>query len=646
MVLEREDNMANGYMGKVLFVDLFNRDIKEEKPDEKLYRNFIGGYGLGARIVYTRQKAGIDPLGPENTLGFMTGPLTGTDYPFGGRYTVFVGKSPLTRGWGDANSGGDFGPYLKFSGYDGVIFTGASEKPVYVYINEGKAEIRDAAHLWGKDTVETEDVLKKELGKNIRIASIGPAGEKLSRISCVINNKGRAAARSGVGAVMGSKKLKAVAVFGTAQVPVADEEKAKRLRKETIAKLKEHPTADLFIQHGTCGITAQFAEFGESPVKNWSGVGARDFPNAGQISDDHVIALQERKYGCYRCPISCGGHMKAGTGAYGYRAGAHKPEYETLGAFGSTCLNDNLESIIMANEICNCYGLDTISAGATIAFAMECYERGIITREDTDGLDLTWGNHQAIAALTEKMGRREGFGDVLADGVKVASEKIKRGSEEFAIHVHGQEPPMHDPRNTPSFATVYQSDATPGRHMQGSCAHFEMGALEDFEFPHFGIKIPPVDRGTFKHTYQGKGTWENLFRSHSHLGNTAGACLLADLGPGMVTPVDTIPTFLSVITGWEQSPEEVLRTGERISTIRQAINVREGLKPKDFKMPGRVTGHPPLEEGPTANITVDAETMVAEYYRAMDWDVDTGKPSKKKLLELDLEDVAQELWPS
>lgn len=637
--------MANGYMGKILFVDLSTGKIKEETTEEKFYREYIGGYGIGAKIVFNRQKAGVDPLGPENILGFMTGPLTGTDFPFGGRYTVFAGRSPLTGGWGDANSGGDFGPYLKFSGYDGIVFTGASDKPVYLYIHDGKAELRDAARLWGKDTVETEDTLKQELGKSVRVAGIGPAGENLSLISCVINNKGRAAARSGVGAVMGSKKLKAVAVYGTAQVPVADREEAKKLRKKIVGKLKDFETAKLFMQFGSSGITAQFAEFGEAPIKNWGGVGARDFPNAGLISDEHVIDLQEKKYGCYRCPISCGGHMKEGGGGYAYRAGAHKPEYETLGAFGTTCLNDNLESIIMANELCNRYGLDTISAGATIAFAMECYENGLITKEDTDGLDLNWGNHKAIVALTEKMARREGFGGILADGVKVAAEKIGKGSEKYAIHIHGQEPPMHDPRNTPSFATVYQSDATPGRHMQGSCAHFEMGILEGLEFPHFGITIPPVDRGTFKHTYTGKGKWETLFRSQSHLGNTAGACLIADLGPGMVTPVDTIPGFLYVVTGWKQSPEEMLRTGERIATIRQAINVREGLMPADFKMPGRVTGQPPLEEGPTAGISVDAETMVAEYYRAMDWDLETGKPSKKKLLELGLEDVAQEFWP-
>jgi aldehyde:ferredoxin oxidoreductase len=639
----RRRDMARGYMGKLLFVDLTTGEFKIEIPDERLYREFVGGYGVGAKIIFDRQRAGVDPLGPENTIGFLTGPLTGTDFPYGTRYTVVVGKSPLTGGWGDANSGGDFGPFLKFSGYDGVFFTGASEKPVYLLINEGKAELRDGSRLWGKDTVDTEDILKNELGKEVRVACIGPAGENLSLISCVINNKGRAAARSGVGAVMGAKKLKAVAVIGTAEVPVADKEKARELRK----KLSAEPgaTKELFQRFGTAGIAAQFIMTGECPIKNWSGVGERDVPHPELISDVNVIALQERKYGCWRCPIACGGHMKEGTGEYSYRAGAHKPEYETLGAYGGLCLNNNLGSIIMANEMCNRYGMDTISAGATIAFAMECYEKGIITKKNTDGIDLTWGNHHAIVAMTEKMAKREGFGDVLADGSRMAAERIGKGAEQYAVHIHGQEPAMHDPRSTPSFATVYQSDATPGRHMQGSCGHFEMGALEGFDFPHFGIKIPHVERPAFRHTYVGKGKWEVLFRNHSHIGNASGACLLADLGPGMVTPVDAIPAALSLITGWKFSPEEVLRMGERIATIRQAINVREGLKPEDFKMPGRTVGNPPLTEGPVANVTVDVETMVAEYYRAMDWDIETGKPSRKKLLDLGLDNVAEALWP-
>lgn len=635
--------MARGYMGKILFVDLSTAKVREETPDERLYRDYIGGYGVGAKIVFERQRAGVDPLGPENTLGFMTGPLTGTDFPYGTRYTVFVGKSPLTRGWGDANSGGDFGPFLKFAGFDGVIFSGASDKPVYLFIDNGKAELRDASHLWGKDTVETEDMLKGELGEEVRLACIGPSGENLSLISSVINNKGRAAARSGVGAVMGSKKLKAVAVIGSLPVPVADAAGAKEMRKRVLGA--PGPTRDLFKRFGTAGIAAQFVMTGECPIKNWTGVGERDVPHPGQISDVSVINLQERKYGCWRCPISCGGLMKEGTGEYKYRAGAHKPEYETLGSFGGLCNNDNLDAIIVANEICNRYGLDTISAGATIAFAMECYEKGIITKEDTGGIEITWGNHRAMIAMTVKMAKREGFGAVLADGSMMASKRIGKGSEEFAVHVNGQEPAMHDPRSTPSFATVYQSDATPGRHMQGSCAHFEMGALENFEFPHFGVKIPHVERPAFKHTYKGKGKWESLFRGHSHIGNCAGACLIADLGPGMVTPVDAIPDALMVITGWRYSPDEMRALGDRIATIRQAINIREGLTPEDFKMPGRTVGNPPMKEGPLKGVTVDVESMVKEYYETMGWDPETGRPSKERLLQLGLEEAAKQLWP-
>jgi aldehyde:ferredoxin oxidoreductase len=296
----------------------------------------------------------------------------------------------------------------------------------------------------------------------------------------------------------------------------------------------------------------------------------------------------------------------------------------------------------MANDMCDSYGLDTISTGAAIAFAMECYENRIITKEDTDGIELTWGNHKAIIAMTEKIAHREGFGAVLADGVKVAAERIGKGSERYAIHVHGQELPMHDPRSSPSFGVAYQTDATPSRHMQGNCGHFQMGFFPaGSELPHLGIKVPPLD----KYTYAGKGKWEALFRNHSHVVSAAGGCHLADMGPGLVVPVDAVPTFLSVVTGWQLSPEEIIRMGERIAAIRQAINVREGLTPKDFKLPGRAIGKPPFKEGPLANVTLDIDTMVAEYYKAMDWDPETGKPSKKKLMELGLEDVAQELWP-
>ena len=618
--------MANGYMGKILFVDLSMGKIEEEPLDEKLCRDFLGGYGIAARIIYDRQKAGADPLGPDNIFGLTTGPLTGTPVPFGSRYTV-VGKSPLTGTWGDANSGGFFGPHLKFSGYDAVFFTGISSSPVYLLINDGKPELKDASQLWGKDTSETEDLIRSELGEKARVAAIGRAGENLSFISCVINDKGRAAARSGLGAVMGSKKLKAVAVMGTKDVPIADRDKAAGIAQEYRQKMSGM-MYEVFKEFGTSAGLNFCVLSGDSPVKNWGGVGIRDFPNASAISDRKIQDLVDRKYGCWGCPLACGATMKAGK-EYPYKAGVHRPEYETLSALGPLCLNDNLESILKATDICNREGLDTISAGATIAFAIECFENGLITKADTDGLELTWGNHQAIVAMAEKIVTRQGFGDILADGVKRAAERIGKGTEQFAIHVSGQELPMHDPRLAPSFGGAYQSDSTPGRHTQGGLGGFEIG-MQPPEW------MPLLD----KHTYTGKGAFEARMKNSLHTLNASGLCTF---GAG-VLPEDAPITFISTITGWEFDNEAGLKIGERIANMRQAFNIREGITAENFKIQGRPIGNPPLDEGPTAHVVVDADTLRAEYFIAMYWDSATGKPSKKKLEELGLHDVVGDLW--
>jgi len=601
--------MAGGYMGKILFVDLSKGELKDEALDEKLCREFIGGYGIGAKIIYDRQKAGVDPLSPENILGFMTGPLTGTATPFGSRYAVVAGRAPLTGGWGDANSGGDFGPHLKFAGYDGIFFTGASEKPVYLLIKDGKTELRDASHLWGKDTYETESTLQGELGKDAQISCIGPSGEKLALISCIINVREAAAGRSGLGAVMGSKKLKAVAVIGTAQVPVANEEKVNTLRREFLDGLKG-PMVDMFRKYGTSAMTPQSAHSGDTPVKNWGGVGVVDFPDPSGLSGDAAIANLERHKGCWHCPLACKGYLKEGTGEYKYPVGVSRPEYETQASFGTMCLNNNTESIAMVNHICNSYGLDTISGGTVIAFAIECYENGIITREDTEGIELTWGNHKAIVAMTEKMAKREGFGDILADGVKVAAEKIGKGAEEFAVHIGGQELGMHDPKLRSPFrpdapaAARYQMDATPGRHTQG-----------------FGPS-----------GFQG------------HFVNATGLCSFSAFVGG-ADAAKYMAEFMSAVTGWNRSMDELLKAGERIANMRHVINLREGINPLEWKVSPRIIGTPPQEAGPLAGMTADIEAQNYWNLGALDWDRVTTKPSKKKLLELGLEDVAKELWP-
>ena len=621
--------MARGYMGKILNVDLSTGQLHDERLDESLCRDFLGGYGLGAKLLYDRMAPGVDPLGPDNLLGFFTGPLTGSPAIEGNRFVV-VCKSPLTDTWGDANCGGTFGPNLKFAGYDGILVSGVSAKPVYLAIEDGKAELRDAAFLWGKDSNVTDDMLKEAMGekkgrggKPVEVACIGQAGEKLSLVAAVMNDKGRAAGRSGVGAVMGSKRLKAIAVSGTAEVPLFDAEKVQAVRREYM-KRNEDGAYDLFRDYGTIGITGESAMSGDSPVKNWGGVGPVDFPSGPtKFRDDTVIAYQDKKYGCWRCTMACGGHMSVKEGPYKGTA-HHKVEYETAASWGTMTLMDDFPALIKLNELCNLYGFDTIGAGCTAAFAVECYENGILTKEDTDGIELTWGNDQALVALLEKMAKREGIGDVLADGVKRAAERIGKGSEAYAIHVQGAEVPMHDPKFQPGLATAYKMDATPARHTQG---HEDM---------------PPVVDGWPEHDkYQwtGKGEVHKQCMEMVHVVNAAGVCLFAFLAYDW----DFVPEFLTAVTGWEIDTDESYRIGERIANIRHAFNLREGLNPIQFDVPGRLLGNPPQTEGNVRDITVDIDTQVREYCATMDWDPETAVPSKQRLQALGLAEVARDL---
>jgi aldehyde:ferredoxin oxidoreductase len=625
IIVAKEKTMKNGVTGKILWVNLSKGTTEVVKPEADLYQQFLGGYGIGAKLIYERQKPGLGPLDPENILGFASGPLTGTPAISSSRYTV-MGKSPLTGTWGDANSGGFFGPALKRSGFDAVFFEGASTGWVYLCIEDGKAELVDATPHLGLDTTEFEDKVKAERGNTVRIASIGPAGEKCSLLSCIINDKWRAAARSGLGALMGSKKLKAIVVKDEGSIPIADEEKAREQRQKMIAGGKNNPLFQLFSGFGTCGIAAMAVESGDAPVKNWTGTGNEDFPNAAAISDQSVMAYQKKKYACFGCPIACGGEVTVEKGPYACET--HKPEYETLGALGPLCLNDNLESIIKINDICNRAGLDTISVGAAIAFAIECYENGVLTQKDTGGCELTWGNHQEIVSLSEKIARREGLGELLADGVKSAAEKIGKGAEAYAIHVGGQELPMHDPRNTPGYGTTYCTDATPARHMQGGSAFLES------QMPIAGVpfKIPE------KYTYTGKGDAHRFMSNISHIVNVTGLCYFAL----WVYGINMIPQFMESVTGEQYSLDDLLVIGERIANLRMAFNQREGVTFSQWEVPGRMIGDPPLQAGPLKGITIDLKTLTTEYCEKMGWDPKTGKPSSEKLEELNLTNVSQD----
>jgi aldehyde:ferredoxin oxidoreductase len=615
--------MAHGFMGKILWVDLSKKKITEEPLDEKMGRDFLGGYGLGARIIFSRQKAGVDPMGPDAILGLVTGVLTGTDAMGGSRY-VMVGKSPLTGGWGDANSGGNVGPYLKFAGYDAVFFTGISDKPVYLLIDNGKAELKDADKLWGKDTFDTQDILRAEHGNELEVACIGPAGEKLALIAAVMNNKGRAAGRSGLGAVMGSKKLKAIAVKGNIKIPIADDAASKEMRTRHVKN--KNPRSEFIGGFGTAALMEMSIKGDDSPCKNWKGVATIDMPDYTNIIAAPVKEQQQRKYGCWHCPIGCGGIMKASTeGDFIYDEHAHKPEYETLAMYGTNILVSDLKSIIKNNDVCNRLGLDTISAGACVAFVMECFEKGILTKKDV-GFDCNFGDAKAAVKLTEMIGNREGFGDILANGVKKASEKIGKGSEAYAIHVGGQEYPAHDSRGGLGFGIGYGANPTPGRHTMGGEGPLPEGSL------------PEYDRGTLK----GRGVPHKIGMSITSAYNAAGICMIV-IGDAYMHIKDLIEAFRT-ITGWDFNLEEMIKTGTRIETMRQAFNAREGVK-TPWKHHPRMLGKPPKTVGPRAGATLDETELAKEYYEAMGWDVNTGKPNKQALLDLGLDDVAKALWP-
>ncbi len=656
--------MADGFLGKILNVDLSMGTCETESLDPTIYRDYLGGYGLGVRLLYERMPPGADPLGPDNILGFTPGLLTGTGVPFSGRFMV-VGKSPLTGGWGDANCGGHFGPPLRATGFDGVFVRDISDRPVYLLIDrkEGRIELRDASRLWGLDSVETELQLKAEVGRDVRVVCIGPGGEKRSLVAGIVTDGGRLAARSGLGAVMGAKRLKAVVVRGSERVPVQDKETLSRLNKEHRQIFKKEPApmfryltritrlvlplirrfnlsfpmdspepmVYIYKEYGTCSGTAYAIEVGDAPVKNWLGSGMRDFPlsRSARISDDAVIQHRVKGYGCQHCPLACGGIVSVKGPRYNIPK-THKPEYETLAGFGSLLLNDDLESIIMMNDICDRYGLDTISVAGIVAFAIECVDEGVLSREEVDGLDLAWGNADAIVELVGKIARREGIGDVLADGVKRAAERIGKGSEEFAVHVGGQEIAMHDSRFEPMLGLAYQVDPTPGRHTVADGGIYDLPSMR----PILDLEgLAPLER----RECEGKGAIFAVLNRYLQVVNCAGLCMFA-----LIVGQPPVLEWINAATGWDLDLGELLRVGHRIQVLRHAFNLREGIRPGDVRLPARAVGVPPLEEGPLKGVTLDMETMIQDFYRAMGYE-ETGVPTAELLESLDLVEITSDL---
>ena len=624
--------MPYGYMGKICFVDLSKGEMHEEQLDSKIYRSFVGGEGLGASILIDRQPAHVDALGPDNMLGILVGLLTGCGVSSAARTTV-VTKSPLTGTFGDANAGGYFAPELKACGYDGIFFKGISPKPVYLLVTEEKSELKDASHLWGKDTVETSTILRQELGDaKIRVACIGPAGEKMSLISSIIIDQ-RAAARSGVGAVMGSKRLKAIVTRGRKKPLLADSNSLKPLAKKYAKSLTE---TDYFViktlrKYGTCGLVNLGTQLGLAPAKNWSTSGEDGFPAHAKLDGDNVIRFRTKKHGCADCVIRCGGVVRLDNGSH-RSIETRLPEYETLVSFGNMCLNEDVQSIIKAEDLCDRYGIDTISTGNVIAFAMECFEKGFITIKETGGVELTWGNAPAILAVLEQIVERKGFGALLADGVKKAAELIGKGSDQFAVHIGGQELPYHDFRfELAGRGMTYISDPTPSRHER-----FTGGQLLQIGVP-LGpeqelqpvSEIDPIDYHTLGQIYAIGTKYYEFFVSCGMCAFAMGACATFPL-------VDII----SAVTGWDFTADELVETGERIQTVRQIFNFKEGVRPQDFHIPPRMK-EPAAFLGPMKvdDIEYDYKAIRAAYYEALRWNPITGEPSAKRLNELGLKTI-------
>lgn len=616
-----------GIVNRIAVIDLSKGEIRYESLTAEMIRNYIGGYGFGAYFILKRQAPGVDPLGAEAWLGFTTGPLTGTDACGGNRFTV-VGKSPKTGGWGDANCGGKFGPFMKMAGFDYLFFKGIADEPVIVVLGDGAAEIRPAGDLWGLGCIATEERLETEHGPRASVACIGPAGENVSLLACVINDRGRAAGRSGLGAVMGAKKIKAIVAKKTGQVPVADPEGLKALRQELLAYYKDDNGAyELFHNFGTPGVTEPTTLMGDGPIKNWAGT-IEDFPTLEKIGGDAVIAMQDKPYGCWKCPVACGGHVIIKKGRLKGTSG-HKPEYETLGAFGSLCLNDDLDSIVVVNNLCNDYGTDTISTGTTVAFAMELYDKGIVSKEDLGGLDLSWGNSKAIIALTRQLVSAQGPGAKLfGNGQKAAIEMLGEKAAECATHAGGEELPMHDPRCKPGLGSSYVIDATPGRHTQWSAWNVEDGFVPE------GLNPPESE----KFDYANKGPTHKVQSCYGHSMNSAGLCWFVN-NCGFA---EALPRGLSLATGQEFSMEDMQIIGARIAALRMCFNAREGVcNPVDYKLPGRVVGDPPPAAGPNKGVAIDNPAQINSYLKAMGWNSQTGYPTDEALRSLGLEWVIE-----
>jgi aldehyde:ferredoxin oxidoreductase len=614
-----------GYMGKILYVNLTDGTITTKEIDQKIAQDYIGGGGYASKIVYDEVPAKADPLGPDNRLVFMTGPVTGTRFPTSGRFAVAT-KSPLTGILVTATSSGFFGVELKKSGHDGIVFHGKSDKPVYLEIIDDKIEIKDAADIWGIDSFEVQEVLIEKSGeKKARVACIGTAGEEMAPIACIMNDEGRAAGRGGVGAVMGSKNLKAIVVKGSNKINVAAPEFFNAMAKEISTGISGDVFAQFFSKWGTAMAMDMGWASGDVPVKNWQvGDWEEGCKKLGGESMRKTI-LRPHSAACHNCPIRCARWVEVPEGKYSYEGPG--PEYETLGACGSMLLIDDINAVSWIGHLCNMYGMDTISAGATVAWAIEAYEKGHLTKDDTGGLELKWGDADTLIKVFELMGKKEGLGALLAQGSKKAAEIIGKGSGEYAIHVKGLEAPMHDPRAFHSLAVNYATGPRGACHVQGGSYFAEMGMI----LTEAGITHK---QGRFDKTK--KGLAAKVLQDMASIHNSLAVCAFAALG---LQP-SHIAMLMTLCTGMPYDKVSVMAVGERIINLQRAFACREGITRKDDTLPKRLLTA--LPDGGAAGKAADLEYQLGEYYELRGWD-ENGIPTREKLEGLGLEETVKDL---
>ena len=655
-----------GYTGKIVSIDLSTRSYQVELIPDEIYEKFLSGLGLGIHYLYQHIPAGCDALGPDNMLGFMSGLLTGTGSLMTGRWLA-VCKSPLTGGWGDANCGGTLSPAIKRCGFDAIFIHGRTEQPVYILVENEKVSMHDAGHLWGKkDAVESEELLLEEYkqwGKKASVAVIGKAGENKSLLAGISNSGGRMAARSGVGAVMGSKNLKALVVCGDQPIHGEDPQQIKALNRQYTRSIRNQKLQN-FVSGGMFPLLGGFLlggkyskripgllyaallkkwgtnisntlgmRCGDNPIMNWKG-SVKQFSRQSfqQLNPDLIARTEIRKYGCYSCALSCGGICQFKDPHSGHIRDTHKPEYETINAFGGLLMNTNLEAIYQINDMLNRAGMDSISAGATVAFALECYEQGLIDRSDTGGLDLSWGNVQAIITLVTMMIERKGFGAILADGTRLAAQRIGKESGQYAMHAGGQEPGMHDGRLDPQLGLQYSVDPTPGRHTIGSGLYYSMMQLWRF------TDAAPKQALLSPRRKEFQPSEENAIISVvssciKMVLDGAGGCLFA-----LISGLHNWRLFdyLNAATGWDKTADDYLLIGKRIQTLRQLFNLREGINPRQNTLNARALGNPPQTAGPLKKKQVAIDEMRRQHWKQFGWHEDTGIPLEATVRDLGL----------